>query len=158
MSYRFTLLVLFVLCVLLIAVTPSFAQELTPDTTPEATVIVVDSDGTVTISEDTLEAITENERFMSWTNIVYGVIFAIAGGGTFAFMLSRLDKRSKDEIERNYLALSPQWQNTILKVLETADTINKQVGSAVQLGRELTDGRANTDPTQTHPPITLPRD
>jgi hypothetical protein len=51
---------------------------------------------------------------------------------SLALVLHRLDKRWKE------------------KVLETADTINKQVGVAVQIGHELTDGKVNTPAVPAH--------
>lgn len=74
------------------------------------------------------------------------LMLAIAGGGSFALVLTRLDTRGKDQLEKAYLSLSPEWQTTIVKIVEVAEALGK-------LGREVTDGQPNDVP-QT-PPVTI---
>ncbi len=50
----------------------------------------------------------------------------------------RLEKRHKDEAERLYQALPPQWQTTILRLIDAADGI-------VDTAKELTDGQPNCE-------------
>lgn len=71
------------------------------------------------------------------------LMLAIAGGGSFALVLTRLDTRGKDNLEKAYLSLAPEWQNTIVKIVEVAEALGK-------LGREVTDGQPNT-PANTPP-------
>jgi len=68
--------------------------------------------------------------------IVGWLLIAITGGGTVAMVITRFDRRGKDETERLYQALPPIWQTTILKIVETA-------GAAVRLAKEVTDGKPN---------------
>lgn len=68
--------------------------------------------------------------------IIAGMLLAFMGGGTFAVIISRVDTRTKDDIERLYMALPPQWQDTILKVVEATEAL-------VILAKQVTDKQPN---------------
>lgn len=121
---------LLVLCIILalLFISPVSGQEATPETPP----------GDVTVPVDVVNnAQTANSVII----IAAGVILAIVGGGTFALVINRIDKRTKDETEKLYLALPPQWQDTIVRTLDAAE-------ATLRLARELTDGQPNSDPPQ----------
>lgn len=124
--------VLILVC--LFAVAPLSAQEVTPEPTPEDTVTVP------------VEVVTNAQTTNSLITIVAGVILAILGGGSFALVIHRLDKRTKDEAEQLYLALPPQWQTTVLRILDAAE-------ATLELAREVTDGQPNAETTTSTPPV-----
>jgi len=47
-------------------------------------------------------------------------------------LVSRIDKRAKDDAERLYQALPPVWQTVILKLIEVGDKL-------VEVGKEVTE-------------------
>ncbi|MBK8035279.1 MAG: hypothetical protein IPK17_38405 [Chloroflexi bacterium] len=131
--FLLTLIMLFVL-VLLIGV-PVSAQEVGAteeapsgevETPPEVVTVPVD-------------VVTNAQTANTLIVISAGVVLAIVGGGSFAVVLSRIDKRTKDETERLYLALPPQWQETVVRVLDAAE-------ATLKLAREVTDGKPNQTP------------
>jgi hypothetical protein len=68
--------------------------------------------------------------------VIAGMIIAFTGGGTLAMIIMRIDRRTKDDIERLYMALPPVWQDTILKIVETS-------GALVKVAKEVTDKQPN---------------
>lgn len=75
------------------------------------------------------------------------MMLALAGGGSFALVLTRLDTRGKDQLERAYESLSPTWQDAILQLVNTMEALAK-------LGREVTDHEPNDTPP--NPPRASP--
>lgn len=117
---------LFVFVCLLAFAFPVLAQEATAEPTPVDTVTVP------------VEVVTNAQTTGSFVTIAAGIILAIVGGGSFALVLTRIDKRTKDEAERQYLSLPPVWQDTVMRLLDAAE-------AALKLAREITDGQPNAD-------------
>ena len=68
--------------------------------------------------------------------ILNTVLLGIAVGALI--LVSRIDKRAKDDAERLYQALPPVWQTVVLKLIEVADKV-------VEVGKEVTDGEPNQE-------------
>jgi glycerol uptake facilitator-like aquaporin len=77
--------------------------------------------------------------------IVGGLIGALAGGGSALAMLSRVDRDTKDNAERLFTSLSPEWQATITQVVTSAEEAVRTAAMAVELLREVTDGQPNSE-------------
>lgn len=71
----------------------------------------------------------------------FGLYFllAIAGGGSFALVLTRLDKRGLDALEKAYESTSPATQARILDIVNILADI-------VKVGQVVTDGKPNDVP------------
>lgn len=73
---------------------------------------------------------------------VVNIVFALVTGGAvgFAVALSRMSKEQKDNAERLYQSLPPQWGTIIRDIV---------VGGKAAFERfdEITDGKPNTAPT-----------
>lgn len=70
--------------------------------------------------------------------IIFGVVSAIAAGGTLAVVLRRLgsDKASLDAAEKLYLSFPPETKEVINRLADTVD-------AAVELIKKVTDGQPN---------------
>lgn len=77
--------------------------------------------------------------------IVGGLIGALAGGGSALAMLRRVDKDTRDNAERLFESLSPAWQATIVQVVASAEEAVRTAGAAVELLRDVTDGKPNAE-------------
>lgn len=77
--------------------------------------------------------------------IIGGLIGALAGGGSALAMLSRVDRDTKDNAERLFHSLSPDWQATITRVVTSAEEAVRTAAMAVELLREVTDGQPNSE-------------
>lgn len=78
--------------------------------------------------------------------VVGGLLGALAGGGSMLAVISRIDKQTKDNAERLFLGLPPQWQATVNRVLDFSETAVKTADAALLLAREVTDGKPNREP------------
>lgn len=116
----------------------------TPIVTPAPVQPAEESPQVVEVPVEVFKELTSTDRFISWTTIAYSLILAAVGGGSFAYMIGRIDKRGKDEIERNYHAMPPVWQKVILTLLGNAE-------AGVRFLREVTDGQPNDEPPDTTP-------
>ncbi len=76
---------------------------------------------------------------MNTENILLIVLnIGLLGAAIGVLMAARqMSKAQKDEAERLYLALPPQWQGTILKLIEAAEAMLK-------VAKDVTDGRENS--------------
>lgn len=110
---------------------PVLAQEATPE---PPTTIVVEDGGTVNVEADEPPV-----DFGALGQFGLYLMLAIAGGGSFALVLTRLDTRGKDQLEKSYESLSPSWQAVVLKIVDVSEALGK-------LGREVTDGKPNLPP------------
>ncbi|GEM_PF-1149854 len=86
---------------------------------------------TVTIKE--INLVTTTDVLLVILNTV---LLGIAVGALI--LVSRIDKRAKDDAERLYQALPPVWQTVVLKLIEVADKV-------VEVGKEVTDGEPNQE-------------
>lgn len=80
--------------------------------------------------------------------IVGGLVGAVAGGGSALAILSRVDRQTKDNAERLFESLSPAWQATIIQIVNSAEEAVRTAAVAVDLLREVSDGKPNSDPAQ----------
>ncbi|MDX2163032.1 MAG: hypothetical protein SF162_17075 [bacterium] len=76
---------------------------------------------------------TPHETLLTLLNVA---LLGVSVGALY--VVSRLDRRAKDEAERLYQALPPTWQTTILRLIDSADAL-------VKAAREVTDGQPNQD-------------
>ncbi len=76
---------------------------------------------------------------MDTYEIAITVLAVLLFGATTALIgvVTRLDKKAKDDAERLYLALPPVWQDAIMKLIDAADAV-------VRVSKEITDGKENT--------------
>lgn len=107
-----------ILALSLVFAAPVSAQ--TADSTPEPAPVVIADD---TPAVDTAALL----------NFALYLLLAIAGGGSFALVLMRLDARGKDQLEKAYLSLPPDTQQIILRLVDLTEALAK-------LGRDVTDG------------------
>lgn len=75
--------------------------------------------------------------------IIGGILGAAAGGGSALVILSRIDRQTKDQTERLFESLSPEWQATIVRVVQSAEEAVRTASAAVSVLREVTDGKPN---------------
>jgi type II secretory pathway component PulF len=130
-AYRFrTVFRVIVLLLLLMTVAPVWGQDVTPTPAP---VTAPEASG---VSE--------------WVYVVGALLLAIAGGGSFALVFTRLDARAKQHLEQAYMSLPPQWQTAISNTLSLANEANrvlteanKALTEALKIANELTDGKPN---------------
>ncbi len=72
------------------------------------------------------------------TMLLFVLNIGLLGAAIGVLMAARaMSKAQKDEAERLYLALPPQWQNTILKLIEAAEAVLK-------VAKDVTDGQENS--------------
>ncbi len=73
--------------------------------------------------------------------IVFGLVTAIAAGGTIAVILRRVaaDKNAVDAMEKLYLSFPPETKEIISRLADTVD-------AAVELIKKVSDGLPNDPP------------
>lgn len=124
----------FTFLILLLAV-PVLAQEVTPTPDP---VIMPETTETVEVPSSVWRELLEYVNANLLVQIVAGIVIAGTFGGTFAMIIHRLDKRTKDAMEQQFEALPPRWQDMIISVIDTLEAL-------ATLGRQVTDGQPNTE-------------
>lgn len=136
-----------VLFVLLLLVAPVAAQEVTPAPEGGAVTVVEDGGGNTTVTVQPAPSVFDYlNTGMLVTFVVGGLLGAIAGGGSALAVLSRVDRQTKDNIEKLHEGLSPSWKSTIERVIDIADTATRTAVALVDLAKQVTDGQPNTDP------------
>jgi hypothetical protein len=121
--------------------------EATPEATVEAPVVInIEPDAPPATGVDLLA-------------VLFPMILALLAGGSFAFVLHTLGKREKDILERAFLSLPPEAQETIragVGLSERALTVLEQITvllkATVEVSKQITDGLPNREPL----PGTLP--
>lgn len=161
---------LFIVLLLALSIgVPAFAQEATMepgigsptvlDITAEPPPLVVGDGGTFVVEDGgTLNVNEQPESAPSFDiSSVYGLVAAIlvvmAGGGTFAFVFARLtnNKQALDNTEKLYEGLSPSWQGTINRVIDTAEYVATIANQALVFANKVTDGKPNV--VEPDPPL-----
>lgn len=134
MNKFFVWVVVLVLGALMLgAVLPTSAQEVTPE-----------AGETVTVSAESWWSLANTNLA---AQALLTVIVALSAGGGLALVFRHFTKADKDTQERLYLALPPVWQTTIQRGLEIGQTAAQLLNSGVAYGRQITDGQPNTDGT-----------
>nr|PZN48703.1 MAG: hypothetical protein DIU68_21250 [Chloroflexota bacterium] len=126
-------LLLIGLAALLLA-TVAFAQEATPEPLPAEPAPGIDWGAWL----DRLQTAA------SISFIIGGLLGAAAGGGSALMILSRIDKQTKDQTERLFESLSPEWQATIVRVVESAEEAGWTAGGGGRGLQEGNKGQAHT--------------
>ena len=116
---------------LLLAVTPVFAES---EPTPEATAVVT---GPVVVNVEQPAAPPVDTNALAEFGLY--ALLTLIGGGSFALVLTRLDKRGLDALEKAYQSTPPEVQATILEVVKTLTEV-------VRVGQIVTDGKPNDTP------------
>ncbi len=131
----------------------AFAQDATPEVPAvEVTTVPVPDEPSVIVIETPAPVPLTPAEGIDLANVLWGLLIALVGGGSFAFVLHSLDKREKDIVERAFQSLPPQAQDTIragVSLAEQALDIMHRAAdileAAVTTGKEVTDGLPNTD-------------
>jgi len=131
----------FILALLLLFAAPVYAQDAaTPDAAPVVSVTAEPNPPGVTVNvqqPDTPVAAPVDTNALGTFGLY--ALLALIGGGSFALVLSRLDKRGLDALEKAYESTSPATQATILEIVNI-------LAGIVKVGQEVTDGKPNDVP------------
>jgi hypothetical protein len=126
-----------------------FAQDATAD--PAATVDAV-TPAPEGPAPDMVYVPREFVSNQTYLNIIAYILIAVAGGGSFAMIFSRLDKRGKDDMEKAYNAAPPWVKDVTIKVLDVSEKLTEALSAFNKVGREVTDGKPNSD-APIYPPL-----
>lgn len=115
----------------------AYAQDApTPEATPA--VVVVNVPGTTINVQPAETPVAPPVDTTAVGTFGLYLLLALVGGGSFALVLSRLDKRGLDALERAYQSTPPATQAAILEVLNVLTEL-------VKVGHQVTDNQPNVE-------------
>jgi hypothetical protein len=106
--------------------------------------IVRAQDETATISPEPTAEVTE---VSSLWGLLAGLAVVFAGGGSLLVILnnSLKSKQVADNTEKLYEGLSPTWQDSIHRVIDTADNAIRVAEKMIDFAKRVTDGLPNQE-------------
>jgi hypothetical protein len=139
----FVIGVLAALLLAFVSVPVAFAQDV--QDVVEVTPVVEPAPDMVTVP---VEVVQSQINWNGLGQVLLYALIALLGGGTFAAVFSHMSKANKDEVERNYHALPPEWQETIQGILGIAKSVLDTANRMYAWADEVTDGLPNAEPDE----------
>jgi hypothetical protein len=145
---KVTLAILFTLIASFLMVFIVRAQDETatiaPEPTAEVTEVVPDGDGDTTIIVEPAPTVID---VSSLWGLLAGLAVVFAGGGSLLVILnnSLKSKQVADNTEKLYEGLSPTWQDSIHRVIDTADNAIRVAEKMIDFAKRVTDGLPNQE-------------
>lgn len=123
------------------------AATIVSDPTAEVTEIAPDGDGDTTIIVEPAPSPAPVIDVSSLWGLLAGLAVVFAGGGSLLVLLnnSLKSKQVADNTEKLYEGLSPTWQDSIHRVIDTADNAIRVAEKMIDFAKRVTDGLPNQE-------------